>query len=183
MKISAVFLDRDGVLNEDRDDYVRSIHDVILYPFVPEAIRKLTEKGIHAIIISNQSGISRGYFSRESAERMFEKVIQGAESTGGKITDYYYCPHHPGEDCSCRKPKTGMIKKAVADHHISLKEAIMVGDTRSDYETALNAGIPFILVRTGKGNRTETELRNSNPDLIVCDNLDEAISSIVRSAT
>lgn len=183
MKISAVFLDRDGVLNEDRDDYVRSLHDVVLYPFVPEAIRKLTERGVHTIIISNQSGISRGYFSRESAERMFEKVIQGAESTGGKITDYYYCPHQPGEDCSCRKPKTGMIKKAVTDHHISLNETVMVGDSRSDYETALNAGIPFILVRTGKGKRTEKELRSAHPGLIVCNNLCDAVSSIVRSAT
>jgi histidinol-phosphate phosphatase family protein len=182
MKISVVFLDRDGVLNEDRDDYIRSAGNLTVYPFVPEAIRLLTEAGIKTCIISNQSGISRKYFSRETAEKMFKKVIESAESAGGKITDYYYCPHHPNEGCTCRKPKTGMIQKAVTDHHISLKETIMVGDARPDYETARNARIPFILVRTGKGRAAEKQLRNMDSGLMVCENVLEAVSYILRSS-
>jgi len=180
MKISVVFLDRDGVLNEDRDEYIRTVRDVKVYPFVPETIQQLTRLSLKVIIISNQSGINRHYFSREAAEKMFEKVIQAAESAGGRITDYYYCPHTPEEGCSCRKPQTGMIQQAVADHGISLDEALMVGDSRSDYETARNAGIPFILVRTGKGKKTEKELKTVDPDLIVVDTLKDAVSWIVR---
>jgi len=180
MKISVVFLDRDGVLNEDRDEYVRTLRDVKVYPYVPEAILQLTQHAITVIIISNQSGIHRHFFSGDTAERIFKKVIQTAESAGGKITDYYYCPHTPEEGCSCRKPRTGMIQQAVADHNIHLNEALMVGDSRSDYETSRNAGIPFILVRTGKGKETEKALKTMDPDLTVADTLKEAVSSIVR---
>lgn len=180
MKISVVFLDRDGVLNEDRDEYIRTVRDVKVYPYVPEAILQLTRHALSSIIISNQSGINRNYFSRETAEKIFNKVIQTAESSGGRITDYYYCPHTPEERCSCRKPRTGMIQQAVVDHRISLDEALMVGDSHSDYETARSAGIPFILVRTGKGKKTEEELKTADPDLMVVDNLKDAVSWLVR---
>ncbi|MDD3806597.1 MAG: HAD family hydrolase [Candidatus Marinimicrobia bacterium] len=183
MKIQTVFLDRDGVLNEDKEDkdeYLRSEEEIIVYPFVPEAIRKLTEKGIRIFIISNQSGINRRFFDEKTVEKMFQKVITYTESTGGKITDYYYCPHLPEEECSCRKPKTGMLQKAVKEYQLSLKESIMIGDALTDYEMANNAGIPFILVRTGKGKRTEEKLKEKGAKFMVVDNLESAVSFLVK---
>ncbi len=180
MKISAVFLDRDGVLNEDRDDYIRSVADLNVYPFVPEAVRLLTDAGIKSYIISNQSGIGRGYFTLDENLKMFNKVMQAAASAGGKISGFTFCPHTPDEGCPCRKPRTGMIRQVVSETGINLDETLMVGDSETDYKTARNAGIPFILVRTGKGSRWDRELRQTDSELMIFGNLLEAVYYILR---
>ncbi|MBW6458898.1 MAG: HAD-IIIA family hydrolase, partial [FCB group bacterium] len=107
MKISTVFLDRDGVLNEDKPTYLIRVEDVVIHKDVPEALHKLRAAGIRVFVVSNQGGIGRGLHNRENAEKIFRKVIEGSEAGGGKIDGWYYCPHAPEDTCSCRKPRTG----------------------------------------------------------------------------
>lgn len=180
MKISAVFLDRDGVLNEDSDDYIRSSEELIIYPFVPDSIRILNNAGINCYIISNQSGIGRGFILPEESVRIFDKVLETVRSSGGKIQDYFFCPHTPEDACICRKPQTGLFEKAVEKYGISRNEALFIGDSPADYYMAENARIPFILVRTGKGLKTEEFLKNEKRELTVCNDLSEAVDFILR---
>jgi len=180
MKISAVFLDRDGVLNENSDDFVRNTEELIIFPFVPASVRKLNDAGIDCYIISNQSGIGRGYFPLEESVRMFEKILTTTLSYGGKIRDYFFCPHTPEEACICRKPQTGLFDKAVEKYGINRNETLFIGDSPADYYMAVNARIPFVLVRTGNGRITEELLRNEKREFTVCNDLAEAVDLIIR---
>lgn len=180
MKISTVFLDRDGVLNEDSGDFIRSAEELILYPYVPESICRLNKAGIDCYIISNQSGIGRGYFSRAESIRMFEKVLSTAASQGGKIRDYFFCPHTPEEACACRKPLTALFDQAEKKYGFNRAEALFIGDSQTDYYFAENARIPFILVRTGKGHKTEELLKREHRAFTVCNDLAEAVDIVIR---
>lgn len=180
MKISTVFLDRDGVLNENCDPSQRSAKTLKVYPFVPAAIRKLKCAGMDCIIISNQSGVGRGYYTPDENRKMFEKVINIASSEGGSIKAYYYCPHLPEDNCVCRKPKTALLDQAILDHSVKRNESIYIGDSMSDFRMARNGKIPFILVRTGHGRETEKLIKSEKPDSIICDDLSEAVEIILR---
>ena len=123
----AVYLDRDGTINEevnslDNPDRLR------LIPGAAEAIRLLNEAGILAVVVSNQAGIGRGYFSAATVEAIHERLAELLATQGARLDGVYYCPHHPSEGCECRKPKAGMLMRAAREHNIDTQRAFMVGD-------------------------------------------------------
>ncbi len=181
--LEAIFLDRDGVLNEDSDNYIRSVEDVSVYPFVSKALKKLTDLGLKIFITSNQSAISRGYFTEETNSDIFKKIISDSEKDNGKITDFYYCPHLPTDNCNCRKPKSGMFLQAAKEYKFDINNSVYVGDSVCDWETAKNLGIPFYLVETGYGIETaETIKKEKNIEVKTWKNLKVVVESFTQSS-
>ena len=186
MKRPAVFIDRDGTISEEVG-YINHPSRFQLFSYSSEAIRVLNESGWLAILITNQAGVARGYFSEDVIISVHEQLEHDLEQTSAKLDAIYYCVHHPsvGEppyrfDCDCRKPKTGLIDRAAKDFEIDLSASWMCGDRYSDIELARNAGLHSAFVLSGYG-RGEWEYQSRGwkhqPDL-VCENLLEAVKTI-----
>ena len=158
----AVFLDRDGVLNKD-NGYVSQVDDFEFIDGVIEACKTLKEKGYLLVLITNQSGIARGYFTEEQFHTLTEWMDWSLADRGVDLDGIYYCPHHAekgvGEykiDCDCRKPKPGMLFSAIEELDIDVKKSVLIGDKVSDIQAGIAAGVEInYLVRTGKGITTE----------------------------
>jgi D-glycero-D-manno-heptose 1,7-bisphosphate phosphatase len=142
----AVFIDRDGTIMEDRD-YCSDPSDVKLFPGAPETLRRLKSNGFKLIIMTNQSGIGRGLFTLDQYRAVEAEVLR--QFGAGLIDATYFCPHLPGQQCSCRKPATGMILEATREYQIDLSRSFLVGDKEIDVECARNAGVRSIRVKTG----------------------------------
>lgn len=177
MKDVAVFIDRDGTINLD-SGYVDSPSRFHILPGVPEAIKKLNDNKIPAIVVTNQSGIGRGYFTMEVQDTLHRILKEELARHGSHIEDIYICPHHPDDGCACRKPRPGMLLKAAQDWNIKLHASYMIGDKISDIQLAHNVGAKGILVLTGYGAE---ELRSgkARPDH-VARNLKEAVNWILK---
>ncbi len=184
----AVFLDRDGTINEDAE-YLSDPEELKLIPGSGEAIRLINEAGLLAVVLTNQSGVARGYFPETQVGIVNKRLDLLLAQNQAKVDAYYYCPHHPTEGnkpyvmkCDCRKPKTGMIEKAVEELDIDPKISYMVGDKLSDLKMATAAGAKGILVRTGYGGKTESALGKeiSNTPYKVTDNLLSAVHWILE---
>ena len=160
VKRIAVFIDRDGTINEETG-YVDSLAKFRLLPGVNEALRRLNESGIPAIVITNQSGVGRGYFSMDFLDTLHNRMMMEFTEQGCRLDGIYICPHHPDENCACRKPKPGMLLSAAKENEIILHASYVVGDKMRDIELAHRVGAKGILVLTGYGAE---ELRN-NPSL------------------
>lgn len=145
MQRKAVFLDRDGVINEDFG-YVGRVEDFIFIDGVFEALKKLQQKGFLLVIVTNQSGIGRGYYSEEDFLKLSEYMKNELKKGGVTITDIFYCPHHPSKQCSCRKPKPQMILDAAKKYNIDLASSYLVGDKMSDIEAGKSAGIKNLIL-------------------------------------
>lgn len=159
-----IFLDRDGTINEEVN-YLYKPEDMHLLPGVPEAIRLLKEDGFKIVVITNQAGIARGYYSCEDVERLHEYLNSMLEPVGAKIDRFYYCPHHPvhgigiyKKECTCRKPGIGMFEMAEKEFPIDKNHSYMIGDKLLDVEAGRNYGIKGILVGTGYGKTERQEL-------------------------
>src|SRR3990170_807304 len=177
----AVFIDRDGTINEEVG-YVDSFDRFNILPGVSDAIRKLNENNIPAIVITNQSGIARGYFSSDFVNELHNSMIEELERLGCKIAGIYVCPHHPDEGCACRKPRPGMLLKAANEHGISLRRSFVIGDKIIDIKTAHSVGAKGILVLTGYGAEELTSVNQNSedgPDHVAA-NLNEAVSWILE---
>lgn len=177
-----VFLDRDGVINQDSPDYIKSRHEFHFIPGSPEAIARLSRAGFDVIVITNQSAIGRGMTSIEELDEIFNKMTQGISRVGGVLTDIIFCPHTPDDHCSCRKPGPGMILQAAERHGIDLSRSCMVGDSVKDMECARNAGCAAcVLVLTGNGKQALAILEKQGclPDHVAMD-LSEAIAWITK---
>jgi len=159
MKRIAVFIDRDGTINEETG-YVDSLAKFRLLPGVTEALRRLNESGIPAIVITNQSGVGRGYFSMDFLDTLHNRMMMEFTEQGCRLDGIYICPHHPDENCACRKPKPGMLLSAAKENEIILHASYVVGDKMRDIELAHRVGAKGILVLTGYGAE---ELRNNPP--------------------
>ncbi|OGP24635.1 MAG: hypothetical protein A2X93_09415 [Deltaproteobacteria bacterium GWC2_56_8] len=146
----AVFLDRDGTINEDTG-YLHEPEELVIINGAAEAIRRLNAASVMVVVVSNQSGVGRGFFTDSDVEAVNKRLIDVIKADGAKVDAIYYCNHHPDEDCECRKPSPGMIMKASAEHGIDLNFSYVVGDKGSDIELAFNAGAKGVLVLTGKG--------------------------------
>ncbi|VEN72808.1 D-glycero-beta-D-manno-heptose-1,7-bisphosphate 7-phosphatase [Candidatus Desulfarcum epimagneticum] len=167
-----VFLDRDGVINQDSADYIKSREEFKWIPGSLEAIRILTAEGFSVILITNQSVIGRKMVTAPGLDAIHAMLVQKVESAGGKILDIFFCPHTDEDRCACRKPRPGLIHMAQKAHDIDLKSAVMVGDSVKDIECAQNAGcFQSILVRTGSGKESEKILkaRKIEPDHVADD--------------
>ncbi|HAO93768.1 MAG TPA: D-glycero-beta-D-manno-heptose-1,7-bisphosphate 7-phosphatase [Deltaproteobacteria bacterium] len=146
----AVFLDRDGTINEDTG-YLHKPEELVIINGAAEAIKRLNSASVMVVVVSNQSGVGRGYFTDSDVEAVNKRLIDVIGAEGARVDAIYYCNHHPDEDCGCRKPSPGMLNKATEEHGIDIRHSYVVGDKGSDIELALNAGAKGVLVLTGKG--------------------------------
>jgi len=187
MKKPAVFIDRDGTLSEEVG-YLNHPSRFRLFPYSIGAIKLLNDSGWLAIVVTNQAGVARGYFSENIILEIHERLRRELENEAACLDAIYYCAHHPsvGEppyrmECDCRKPKAGLIRRASEEFEIDLGASWMVGDRYSDIELARNAGLKSAFVLSGYG-RGEWEYQRATwkhqPDL-VCENLFQAVKSIV----
>jgi D,D-heptose 1,7-bisphosphate phosphatase len=145
-KNRAIFLDRDGVLNKDRNDYVKNIDELEIFPFIGKCIRQINEQGFLVIVITNQSAIGRKLITHNDVENIHKFIQKFLKKHDAKIDAFYYCPHHPIANCDCRKPKPGLLIKASYDFSIDLKNSWMIGDNDRDVESGLSAGCKSIKV-------------------------------------
>ena len=172
-----IFLDRDGVINHDSPDYIKSWDEFRFIQGSLEALARLTAAGHALILITNQSVIGRGMVPWQVLAQMHRRLIKAVGEAGGRIDDIFYCPHRPDENCECRKPRPGMILQAKVRHGIDLSAALMIGDNAKDIQCGINAGCGgTILVRTGSGIRAEKELTGEGirPTAVARDLLDAA---------
>ena len=185
----AAFIDRDGTISEEVG-YVNHLSRFQIFPWAPEAIRSLNQSGLKTIVVSNQAGVARGYFTEDLVIQIHSKLRREMERAGAYFDAVYYCPHHPavGEPpyrqvCSCRKPKPGMLWRAVDEFEVDVHKSFVIGDRYSDIELAHNSGARSIFVLSGYG-RGEYEHQRSQwkvrPEWIV-ENLLEA-SRVVLAA-
>jgi len=172
-----VFLDRDGVVNVNRPDYVKNWDEFTLLPHVAEDIRRLNEAGYAVVIITNQSAIGRGIISEATVEQLHAQMCHLLASQGAWISKVYYCPHRPDEQCLCRKPRGGLIQQALAELPLDAERAIMVGDHASDVAAGRACGLTTILVTSGRG--TLEECGATMPDY-VAPNLAAAVDWILQ---
>ncbi len=188
MKRPAIFIDRDGTINEQMG-YINHLSRFHILPGVSEAIKSLNDSNYLAIVITNQSGIARGYFPLELLESLHSFMIETLEKDGAKIDDIFYCPHYPNSKieeyaiaCDCRKPKTGMISQAQEKFDIDLENSYMIGDHYTDLEFASNAGIKSIMVKTGYGLGEVEYLLSDLPcqPVYVADDLLDAVKWILN---
>ncbi|MCA1813611.1 MAG: HAD family hydrolase [Halobacteriales archaeon] len=142
----AVFLDRDGVLNEDRWPTVLRLRDLVMLPGAPEAVAALTRAGWPVFIVTNKTAMGWGLLSEREHRAIMERVLDPIARAGGKVQAWYYCPHNPLRGCECRKPKPGMLLRAAREHGLDLHASWMVGDTWRDVRAGRAAGARTILV-------------------------------------
>jgi D-glycero-D-manno-heptose 1,7-bisphosphate phosphatase len=166
MKNKAIFLDRDGVLNHEMNDYICRIEDFTVLEYQIPALKKFYDEGYMLIIITNQGGIALKRYTEDQLADMHQLLYDKYEAQGAKFTHAYYCKHHPtvDGDCACRKPKSGMLLEAIATYNIDPKLSVMIGDKPRDVEAANGAGVKGILIAPDEVidyNQVKAVLENS----------------------
>ena len=184
-KITAVFLDRDGTINEEVG-YLDSLDKLKMIPAAHEAIRLINLSGMKAIVVTNQSGVARGFFTEKFVRQTHEVIQTALLEKKASIDKFYYCPHHPTEgtgiylqNCNCRKPSPGMLLQAAHDLDIELGSSYMVGDRYRDVETAKKVGVKGILVKTGYGREV---LQDVDPDVATAGNKPDFVAEDILEA-
>ncbi len=175
----AIFLDRDGVIIENRGDYVKSWQEVRFLPGAFDALRRLSWSGHPVVMVTNQSAVGRGIISLQQAVEINQRVIAQIESQGGRVDAWYLCPHRPNAGCECRKPAPGMLLRAGAELGLDLTGSYLVGDALTDIEAAQAAGMRGLLVLTGRGSEQEAFVRGEGRvDCLVAADLGAALDLI-----
>jgi len=159
-----VILDRDGVINQDSDDFIKSVDEFVPIPGSLEAIARLNQAGFLVAIATNQSGVARGLFDLTTLELMHDKLRRLLAEVGGRIDGIFYCPHSPEAGCDCRKPLPGLFEQIAKEFAASLEGVPVIGDSLRDLQSAIAVGAKPILVRTGKGERTIASLAEPSVD-------------------
>lgn len=175
-----VILDRDGTINVDSDDFIKSPEEWLPLPGSLEAIALLNRNGYQVVVISNQSGIARGLFDLAALEAIHAKMRQMTTDAGGEIEAIYFCPHGPHDVCDCRKPKDGLFRRFAADTQADLSRVYAIGDSLRDLQAAETAGAKPALVKTGKGEKTL--LKHPDLNLPIFENLYDAANFIVTQS-
>lgn len=181
-----IILDRDGVINQDSDAYVKSPDEWIPIPGSLEAIAKLNTAGYKVAVATNQSGIARGYFSIDVLEAMHQKMNALLVSLGGQVDFVAYCPHGPDDHCECRKPKAGLLQIISTNLGIPLgPEVYMVGDSIKDLEAGIKMNCTPVLVKTGKGLKSFEKLKATSDSSLkavkVYTSLSEFVDTLIRN--
>ena len=171
-----VLIDRDGTINVEKH-YLSDPDQLELYPGVAAAIRRLNRLNLGVVVVTNQSGIARGYFDLARLDEIHTRLYAMLEAEGAAIDGLYICPHGPDDDCDCRKPLPGMVDQAVAEHHFDPAQAFMIGDKEVDVELGQAVGAATFLVRTGHGAK---HVDGTKADHVVAD-LAEAVAIIEKS--
>jgi D-glycero-D-manno-heptose 1,7-bisphosphate phosphatase len=148
----AVFIDRDGVINENRADHVKSWAEFRFIPGAVEALARLSRAGVRVFVVSNQAIVGRGIVPADTVDAIHQTMISEIEQAGGRIEAVAYCPHQPDDACACRKPHPGLLLELARAHGVDLRRAVMVGDALTDMQAAEAAGCPGVLVLTGRGS-------------------------------
>jgi D-glycero-D-manno-heptose 1,7-bisphosphate phosphatase len=185
---AAVFIDRDGTIIEEVG-YLDRVERVALYPWTIDAVRALNRVGLAVVMVTNQSGVARGFFSEAVVEDVHRHIASMLEVGGARIDAYYYCPHHPdgkvqayAQRCECRKPGRGLVDRAQRELGIDPLRSFVVGDRWLDVALARTVGAQGILVRTGYGRSQEAQPPEGLVADAVADNLVEAVGWILRCA-
>ncbi len=174
-----IFLDRDGVINHNRSDYVKSWAEFEFLPGALEALQLLAQLGHPIIVVSNQSAIGRGIIPHSTVDEIHERMVDSIREAGGRIDAILYCPHHPEKGCACRKPRPGLLLDAKRRFDLDLQRSFLVGDAESDILAAQAVGCQPILVRTGRGVEQLRLLKQHGVDgFHVVDDLADAVALI-----
>lgn len=176
----ALFLDRDGVIIENRADYVRTWGDVAIYPQAVQALAGIRETPYKIIVVTNQSAVGRGIITLQRAQEINERLVRVIEGENGRVDDVFMCPHAPRDRCHCRKPQPGLLLQAARKHHIDLARSIMIGDALTDLGAGMAAGVAqTILLRTGRG-LAQLELPDADRfrPITVYDTLNQALDAL-----
>lgn len=179
MSLKLVILDRDGVINYDSDNYIKSVDEFIPLPGSLEAITTLNNAGYQVAIATNQSGIARGFYDIDTLAAMHQKLEDELTKLGGHVDYIAYCPHGPEDQCHCRKPLTGLLEEIAQHFNVDLSGVPVIGDSLRDLQSAQTVGAKPILVKTGKGERTIAKGEGIAGILIYAD-LASAVESIIR---
>ncbi|MDO5059337.1 MAG: D-glycero-beta-D-manno-heptose 1,7-bisphosphate 7-phosphatase [Neisseria sp.] len=167
-----IILDRDGVINQDRDDFVKSADEWVPLDGSMDAIAFLTQAGYRIAVATNQSGIGRGYFSMQELTEMHNKMHRLVQQAGGQIDGIWFCPHTAAAECNCRKPKPGMVEDILSRFDAPAESVYMVGDSLRDLQAVDAVGGRAVLVLTGKGRKTlENERENLPENTLIFDDL------------
>lgn len=178
----AIFLDRDGVINVNRDDYVKSLAEFQFLPDSLDAFRRLATLNLPVIVVTNQSIIGRGVVTTEIVDDINHHMQRMVIDSGGRLDDIMVCPHRPDEGCDCRKPRPGLLFKAAAKWSLDLPHSFLVGDAESDIQAAHAVGCQPIFVTSGRGNALLHKLGDIQyRGLPVVEDLNRAVDLIVAS--
>lgn len=178
-----IILDRDGVINYDSDNYIKSVEEWIPLPGSIEAISLLSKAGFSIVVATNQSGLARGYYDNFTLANMHTLMCNLVEEQGGIISGVFFCPHLPTDNCSCRKPLPGLLNQIESEFSTNLSGSWFVGDTEKDIDTALIKNCKPILVLTGKGRLTKKSLSEEKLKKIrIFDNLLQACNFIIKNS-
>lgn len=182
MRQRAVFLDRDGVINVNRPDHVKSWDEFVFLPHALTALAKLAASDFLVIVTTNQSAIARGLVTAETVRAIHARMIADVARAGGRIDAVYFCPHHPDDKCACRKPQPGLFLQAARDFAIDFTRSYVIGDAFSDVAAALAIGAQPILVLTGRGRAQYAEmLANNHANHRIADDLLGAVEWILTN--
>lgn len=172
-----IILDRDGVINQDSDQFIKSPDEWRPIPGSLEAIARLSQLGYHVVVATNQSGVGRGLFDMDTLNAIHDKMVKAVMQAGGRIDAVFFCPHTAADNCNCRKPKSGMYEDIGARFNTDLKGVPVVGDSLRDLQAAVAVGAQPILVTTGKGKKTQKDPALP-PETLVFTNLAAVAESI-----
>ncbi|MBS0286493.1 MAG: D-glycero-beta-D-manno-heptose 1,7-bisphosphate 7-phosphatase [Proteobacteria bacterium] len=162
-----IILDRDGVINQDSDDFIKSPEEWLPIPGSLEAIALLNKLGFTVSVATNQSGVARQLFTLDTLSKIHQKMHDTLQAVGGKIDSIFYCPHGPDDNCDCRKPKPGLLLQIAKHYQISLKGIMVVGDSFRDLVAAQSVDAKPLLVKTGKGERTLAKHAEELKEIVV----------------
>jgi D-glycero-D-manno-heptose 1,7-bisphosphate phosphatase len=179
--LHAVFLDRDGVINRERTDYVKSWDEVELLPGVLPALQALAALSIPICVLTNQSAIGRGIVSAATVDGIHERLRTLIAAHGGRIDAFFVCPHRPDEGCTCRKPKPGLLLQAAEQFDLDLGKCVFVGDSITDCEAAAAGGGPCIEVESGRQGTELRDLVRGMPEYPIVADLAAAAVEVIQS--
>jgi D-glycero-D-manno-heptose 1,7-bisphosphate phosphatase len=175
-----IILDRDGVINHDSDDYIKTPDEWIPIPGSLEAIARLNWAGYYVLVVTNQSGVARKLYDEKTLDDIHNKMQDALIKVGGHLEGIFYCPHSPDEKCACRKPKPGLYKAIIKELNIDLTDVPAIGDKWTDVQAARAVGCQPILVRTGRGEQTLAEHKVALKKIPVYADLAEAVTAILE---
>lgn len=178
----AIFLDRDGVICENRSDYVKSWEEFEFLPGAKESLTTLSRLGLPIIIVTNQSAIGRGIVPAAAIEDIHARMLAEISAMGGRVDQVLYCPHHPEDHCTCRKPEPGMLLQASQEHNIDLSQSYMIGDAATDIMAGQQVSCRTFIVLTGRGPQQLVHaFRAAHHPFTICRNLTGAVQQIIKA--
>lgn len=181
MTARLALLDRDGVINQDSPDYIKNVDEWIPIPGSIDAIARLSRNRYRVCIVTNQSGLARGLFTTYELGLIHRRLLSLVTEAGGTVEAILYCPHGPQEQCSCRKPRTGLLVSAAERSRCRLLNAPMVGDSFSDILAARTVGARAMLVKTGKGRQTLSQHPELADQIDIYENLEHAVDELLAA--